>query len=77
VSRERVGYPTQKPEALFERVVRASSNVGDVVADFFCGSGTTLAVAAKLKRRWLGCDLNPDAVAITQRRLEESLSRGL
>lgn len=77
VSKERVGYPTQKPEALLERVIRASSNEGDVVADFFCGSGTTLAVAAKLKRRWLGCDLNPDAVAITQRRLEQSLSRGL
>ncbi len=77
VSRERVGYPTQKPAALLERLVRASSNEGDLVADFFCGSGTTLAVAARLKRRWLGCDLNPDAVAVTQRRLEESLSRGL
>ena len=76
VSKERVGYPTQKPEALLERVIGASSNEGDVVADFFCGSGTTLAVAAKLKRRWLGCDLNPDAVAMTQRRLEVSLSRG-
>ena len=71
VSKERVGYPTQKPESLLERVIRASSNEGDVVADFFCGSGTTLAVAARLERRWLGCDLNPDAVAITQRRLDE------
>lgn len=71
VSKERVGYPTQKPESLLERVILASSNEGDVVADFFCGSGTTLAVAARLERRWLGCDLNPDAVAITQRRLDE------
>lgn len=77
VSKERVGYPTQKPEALLERIIRASSNEGDVIADFFCGSGTTLAVADRLKRRWLGCDINPDAVEITQRRLDESLSRGL
>lgn len=77
VSNERVGYPTQKPEALLERIIRASSNEGDVVADFFCGSGTTLAVADRLQRRWLGCDINPDAVAITRRRLEKTLSRGL
>lgn len=77
VSNERVGYPTQKPEALLERIIRASSNEGDLVADFFCGSGTTLAVAARLKRRWLGCDVNPHAVTIAYRRLDESLSRGL
>ena len=69
VSKERVGYPTQKPEALLNRVIQASSNEGDVVADFFCGSGTTLAVAARLKRRWMGCDINPEAVAITKKRL--------
>ena len=69
VSRERTGYPTQKPEALLERIIRASSNEGDLVADFFCGSGTTLAVAKRLKRRWLGCDINPEAVAISSQRL--------
>jgi len=67
--RERLGYPTQKPEALLDVIVRASSREGDLVADFFCGSGTTLAVAAKLGRRWLGCDDNPAAIEIAARRL--------
>lgn len=69
VSKERTGYPTQKPEALSERIIQASTNQGDVVADFFCGSGTTPVVAKRLKRRWLACDVNPDAVRITQERL--------
>ena len=69
VSKERTDYPTQKPEALLERIIRANSNEGDLVADFFCGSGTTLVVAKRLKRRWLGCDVNPEAIEITQRRL--------
>ena len=51
---ERVGYPTQKPESLLERVIQASSDEGDLVADFFCGSGTTAAVAEKLGRKWIG-----------------------
>ncbi len=70
VSRERVGYPTQKPEALLERIIRASTDPGDLVADFFCGSGTTLAVAKRLGRPWLGCDLAPEAVRITRKRLQ-------
>lgn len=69
VSRERTGYPTQKPEALLERIIAASSNEGDIVADFFCGSGTTPAVAKRLHRRWIACDINPDAVHITERRV--------
>lgn len=69
VSRERTGYAQQKPEALLERVIRASSNEGDLVADFFCGSGTTLAVARRLRRRYLGCDINPRAVGIARRRI--------
>ncbi len=69
VSKERTNYPTQKPEALLERIIRASSNEGDLVADFFCGSGTALVVAKRLNRRWLGCDVNPDAVAIARQRL--------
>ena len=70
VSKERTDYPTQKPETLLERIILASSNEGDLVADFFCGSGTTLAVAKRLERRWLGCDINPEAVAIAEKRLE-------
>lgn len=69
VSLERVGWPTQKPLALLERIIRASSREGDLVADFFCGSGTTLAAAAKMGRRWLGCDTSATAVRIARRRL--------
>src|SRR3990167_6224793 len=68
-SNERIGYPTQKPEALLERIIKASSNEGDVVADFFCGGGTTLAVAQKLKRRFIGCDSSRVAVSVTLDRL--------
>lgn len=66
---EAVGYPTQKTEELLKKIVIASSNPGDLVADFFCGSGTTLAVAEKLGRRWIGCDLGRPAVEIARRRL--------
>jgi len=66
---ERTGYPTQKPMALLERIVRASSRRGDLVADFFCGSGTTVAVAAKAGRRWLACDRSAAAIGTTYRRL--------
>jgi DNA modification methylase len=55
--KEMLGYPTQKPEALLERIIKASSNEGDVVLDAFCGCGTTVAVAEKLKRRWIGIDI--------------------
>ena len=76
-SGERLGYPTQKPEALLERIVRASSDEGDVVTDFFCGAGTTPAVAQRLGRRWLACDANPDAVAITEARLRGMATAGM
>lgn len=66
---ERIGYPTQKPEALIERIITASSDEGDVVADFFCGGGTTLAVAQRLNRRWIGSDQSRIAVAITADRI--------
>ena len=72
VSKERTGYPTQKPEKLLERIVLASSNEDDLVADFFCGSGTTLVVAKRLNRHCIGCDISPEAVAITKRRLGRS-----
>ncbi len=66
---EKTGYGTQKPEALLERILRASSNEGDLVADFFCGSGTTAAVAEKLGRKWLVCDLGKFAIHTTRKRL--------
>ena len=69
VALERTGYPTQKPEALLERIIRAATDEGDLVADFFCGSGTTLAAARRLGRRWLGCDLSAAAVRIARQRL--------
>ncbi len=68
-SKERVGYDTQKPEALIERVVKLASNPGDVVADFFVGSGTTAVVAEKLGRRWIAADLGRFAVHTTRKRL--------
>ncbi|MDR2076710.1 MAG: site-specific DNA-methyltransferase [Desulfovibrio sp.] len=69
MSRERLPYPTQKPEALLERILRASSRPGDLVADFFCGSGTTLAVAERLGRKWLGADSSPFAIQTSRKRL--------
>ncbi len=66
---ERTGYPTQKPEALLERILLASSNPGDWVADFFCGSGTLAVVAARLGRRFLACDVTWRAVHTTRSRL--------
>ena len=69
LSGERLDYPTQKPEALLERIVKASSRPGDLVADFFCGSGTLPAVAEKLGRKWLAADSSPPAVHATRKRL--------
>ncbi|WDT93022.1 site-specific DNA-methyltransferase [Thermoleophilum album] len=66
---EETGFRTQKPEALLERIVSIACNPGDLVADFFCGSGTTLAVAEKLGRRWSGCDLERWAIHVTRKRL--------
>jgi len=68
-AKENLGYPTQKAEGLLERIIEASSNPGDLVADFFCGSGTTLAVAEKLGRRWIGCDLGRWGIHVTRKRL--------
>jgi len=68
-STERLNYPTQKPEALLERIIKASSNKGDLVADFFCGSGTTGAVAEKLGRRWIMSDLSKFAIHTSRKRL--------
>ncbi|MEZ5328024.1 MAG: site-specific DNA-methyltransferase [Verrucomicrobiales bacterium] len=69
MTRERLGYATQKPEALVERILLASSNPGDLVADFFCGSGTTAAVAEKLGRKWIASDLGKFGIHTTRKRL--------
>jgi DNA modification methylase len=70
-SSERLGYPTQKPEALLERIIKASSNEGDVVLDCFMGGGTTIAVAEKLKRKWIGIDQSVQAIKVTEMRLQK------
>jgi hypothetical protein len=69
LSTERLDYATQKPEGLLERIVKTSTNAGDLVLDCFCGSGTTLAVAEKLGRRWIGCDLGRFAIHTSRKRL--------
>jgi len=66
---ERVGYPTQKPLALLERIIKVSSNAGDVVLDAFCGCGTTLIAAQKLNRKWIGIDVSPTACRVMSQRL--------
>ncbi len=68
---ERLDYPTQKPEALIERIIKASSNSGDLIADFFCGSGTTAAVAEKLGRNWIAADLGKFGIHTTRKRMIE------
>jgi DNA modification methylase len=69
--KEIVGYPTQKPEELLERIIKASSNEGDIVADFFMGSGTTQVVAQKLGRRWIGCDINLGSIQTATKRINQ------
>jgi len=66
---DRTGFPTQKPAKLLQRILEAASNEGDLIADFFCGSGTTLVVAEKLQRKWIGCDFSKVAIQVTRSRL--------
>lgn len=68
---ERLGYPTQKPEALLERIIQASSNENDVILDAYCGCGTTVAVAEKLKRQWIGIDITYQSISLILKRLAE------
>jgi site-specific DNA-methyltransferase (adenine-specific) len=72
---ERLGYPTQKPEALLERIINASSNESDIVLDPFCGCGTTIAVAERLKRRWIGIDITHLAITLMKNRLDTGFSK--
>jgi DNA modification methylase len=71
-SKERLGYPTQKPEILLERIIKACSKPGDVVLDAYCGCGTTVAVAQRLDRRWIGMDITYQSIALILRRLESA-----
>jgi hypothetical protein len=71
-AQERLGYPTQKPEALLERILNASSNEGDVVLDPFCGCGTTVQVAQRLNRRWIGIDVTHLAIGLIKTRLDDA-----
>jgi len=71
---ERLGFATQKPEALLERIIKASSNLSDLVLDCFIGSGTTAAVAQKLGRHWIGCDINKGAIQTMSKRLQKIIS---
>ncbi len=70
-SKEWLGYPTQKPEALLERVIKASSNEGDTVLDAYCGCGTTVAVAQRLGRRWIGIDITYQSIALVLKRIQD------
>ena len=74
---ERLGYPTQKPEALLERIITASSNEGDIVLDPFCGCGTAVAVAERLNRRWIGIDVTHLAISLMRNRLRDSFKEDL
>lgn len=74
---EFLGYPTQKPEALLERIIKASSNEGDLVADFFCGCGTTIAAAQNLNRKWLGADISHLAIRLIKKRLVQTYGLGI
>ena len=75
--KENLGFPTQKPEALLERIIKASSNEGDIVLDPFCGCGTTIAVAERLGRKWIGIDITNLAVTLMKNRLEDTFEEDL
>ena len=74
---ERLGYPTQKPEALLKRIIASGSNEGDLVLDAYCGCGTTIAVAQELKRNWIGMDITYQSIALILRRLEDTFGKAV
>jgi len=76
-AKERLGYPTQKPEALLERIIKASSKEGDLVLDAYCGCGTTVAVAEALNRKWIGIDITYQSIALILKRLEEKYGKSV
>ena len=74
---ERLGYPTQKPEKLLERIIAASSNEGDIVLDAYCGCGTTVAVCQRLNRQWIGIDITYQSISLILKRLEDTFGKGV
>lgn len=76
-SKERLGYPTQKPEALLERIIKASSNENDIILDAYCGCGTTIAVSQRLERQWIGIDITYQSISLILKRLEDSFGKGV
>lgn len=76
-AKERLGYPTQKPEALLERIIQASSNEGDLVLDAFCGCGTTVAAAQRLNRKWIGIDITYQSISLILKRLSDAFGRDI
>ncbi|MBM2816447.1 MAG: methyltransferase [Ignavibacteria bacterium] len=76
-AKERLGYPTQKPEDLLKRLIEASSNEGDVILDAYCGCGTTIAVAEKFKRNWIGIDITYQSISVILKRMEEHFGKAV
>lgn len=76
-AKERLGYPTQKPEELLEKIIKASSNEGDIVLDAYCGCGTTIAVAEGLKRKWIGMDITYQSISLVLKRIEEHFTKAI
>ncbi|NJL90075.1 MAG: site-specific DNA-methyltransferase [Coleofasciculaceae cyanobacterium SM2_1_6] len=76
-AKERLGYPTQKPEELLERIIQASSNEGDVILDAYCGCGTTVAVSQRLNRQWIGIDITYQSISLILKRLEDAFGQGV
>jgi DNA modification methylase len=74
-AKERLGYPTQKPESLLERIIQANTKEGDLILDCYCGCGTTIAVAERLKRQWIGIDITYQSISLIMKRLEDSFGK--
>ena len=77
IKSERLGYPTQKPESLLERIIQASSNEGDIILDAYCGCGTTVAVSQKLNRQWIGIDITYQSISLILKRLEDTFGKAV
>ncbi len=77
MAKERMGYPTQKPEQLLERIIKASSNEGEIVLDAYCGCGTAIAVAQALNRKWIGIDITYQSIALIIKRLEDNFEKSV
>jgi DNA modification methylase len=75
--KELLGYPTQKPESLLERIIQASSNEGDIILDAYCGCGTTVAVSQKLNRQWIGIDITYQSISLILKRLEDTFGKAV